>query len=901
MPALINPETGELAFADDPTGAIQQGWRVATPAEADEAAKRTDLGTAGQTAQALGERVVRGATLGAVRGFGSPEDIQGRADVSESEHPILSGAADLVPQVAIGALGAATGGAAAVGLGAAEGGLAAAAGGLAGESLGTAAVGTAQQAFGRGQYLGEDPGRDAENALLWGGLTFGLGAAQRALFGGAAEVVGKGAAELEQDTAGETAKASIDDVMQAAESKAANASPAPEVAPELSGDTLQGIAPPVAPEPAPLGADAAAGRVAAREAVDDGMDRAVANASRSDADDVLQQALGDSAPDPEANSFGRQRRLYQNRDAIMEVSVKEMQSDLTDVVGEVGDLTRQGKLGDILGAVGENGGSQRVVTDGIAQSAAELAGTLKGEGRAYASDIGEKGIRYAAPGTKDLVSALEQHARDIAAAKDGRSMFDAANAFKQMLDDTKISLESGAARSDNPKAIQDLIPRVASMASGVRSALEDASVWGKAGDMQKAYNAVIHDQLLPSMKVFEESVLKRTSKGYDALWNTEGWEPKIATLLKGDNQGAARHVNGVLDAMDQLGALRAQYGDTAGGASITGKVAKIRRTMGLASEVNDAATRMQAAGALARGVPLVGGALKEWVTGDLANNFRRLAGATDSAINRGVDAWIESSVTRGASGALLGAIGKVASKAVGAADGAVAQLAARQGISHELARFMGDDATPTAAFERARQALTNDETFFQSLGGDYKSLQSQAPETFMMLAARASTLRAFLIDKMPPNVSVSMLNPAGYPPAREAIEDWAQYWNAAKAPTRVVENLRSASAEQLNTIQVNFPRLYELTQQRTLEKLGQATAAGRQLDDRLLMRLGILFPLDGVGSPAFSARVGQMIRDYASQQQGSGSGGAAPPPSPQGMSTPLQSVQSNGATFGSGF
>ena len=138
-------------------------------------------------------------------------------------------------------------------------------------------------------------------------------------------------------------------------------------------------------------------------------------------------------------------------------------------------------------------------------------------------------------------------------------MFEAADAFKRALQEHKISFEAGSANALDPKAFSDLIPRVADFAGQVRSALEDASVWGKAGDMQKAYNSVITDQLMPNMKVFQEAVMKKTSLGYDAIWKTEGWESKISSLLEGNDIGQLRHVNGVLDGLDSLASLRQQY------------------------------------------------------------------------------------------------------------------------------------------------------------------------------------------------------------------------------------------------------------------------------------------------------------------------------------------------------
>lgn len=902
MAVVLNPESGQLAFVDDPAGLVAQGWRIPSPEEADKAAKELDASTTGQQALAQGERVVRGATLGAVRGMGTDEEIQTRADVSQREHPALSFAADVAPQVALGALAATGAGAVAEGLGAAAGGAVAGTAALAGESAAGGLVGAGQAAFERGQYLGDDPGLDAENALIFGGINFGLGAAAHALYGGAGKAAAKASELSGVDVVEGAARESVQDVAKTAEAEAAARAPAgladgagaeavgasvapaeaaaaltPEAAraariAELSRGFNDATGLPTegarAVEPRVPGAEAAAQRQAERAAVDDGMDRALNNASRGEAEDIVQQAVGEKLPAPEADSFGRQRRLYQNRDAILEVAGREMQSDLGSVLADVPALVSGEKRASAALQVSDNLASQRLVTDGIAKNAAELAGQLRGEARAYAAASGGKGLQYQVPGTKRLVMDLMFHAQALSEADTSKGMLEAARSFEQALRDTRAEL-----------------PQLGTLTGQVRTALEDSSVWGKAGDAQRAFNAVIHDQLTPATEALGA-----------------GWETKVKGLLGGNDVGRAQQVNAALDALDQLASVRAQYGEAAAGQRMAEQIAKVRRTMGLAEEVQDASTRMGALGGVVGHVPLVGGLAKEWVTGDLANAFRRLSGAVDRGIDRGVDDWIASSRVRGDSGSLLGNIALKTARAVtgSSEDSAITQIARRQGISHGLARFMGSDQTPQAAFLRARAALQDDQRFFAAMGQDYKSLQEQAPETYMMLSGRAAQGRAFLLQRMPPNVSVSMMRPEGYPPARDAIEDWSLLWNAVKDPMRVVSNIRSARLPELQAIQAVYPRLYERTQMRVLQKIAAAQLAGKPLDDALLMRLGILFPdVDGAGSPAFSRKVGQTARDYtAAQQQAAQGSSRAASPRPSLSSSPVGGIAQTGATFG---
>jgi hypothetical protein len=656
----------------------------------------------------------------------------------------------------------------------------------------------------------------------------------------------------------------------------------------------------------------AAARQGEREAVEAGVERALRNASKADADDIIEQVTRAAAPEREADSFGRQRRLYINRGPILEVASREMHQDLTQVVQDVEKIARLDKVSAIAAHVSDNLPAQQSAARVISEDAAKFAGELRAEAKAYGASSGQKGLQYAIPGQRDWTKALMDHAKEVEKATSGKALFEALHDFKRTAQDHKLSLETGAVNADSSIHHKNLIPRIDAFAQKIRTMLEDAGTWGRAGDMQRSYNAVIHDQLLPSMKVFEDAVLKRTHKGYDGLWNTEGWETKIAALLKGENAGNRRHVGAVLDAMDQLAGVRRTYGDAATAARIEDKTAKIRRTMGLADEVADATERMQALGEIVGGVPYGGaiagglaggfpgaaigaalpGAVRGFVLGDLVTAYQRLSGATDAALARGVDDWIRSSRVKGA--------GLRLPRALQLSDDArqLRAVAARRGISQSMALFQGDDGSPYAAFEKMRDALLDEERFFEMLGHDYDALAREDPSTFMMLSGRAGIARQFLIARMPPNVAVSMANPNGYPPSREAIEDWSDYVNAVRYPTRVLRNIGALTQSQVETLKTVYPRLHERLQQTVIEAIGRAMAAGDPLADSFLVRAGLLFPdVDGLGSPVFSREYGEAVRAYnmgQQQQQMKRGGGELRPPKP----APLQQTIAGGATFG---
>jgi hypothetical protein len=1091
MAFVYNPTNKQILVTEDPTAYLEQGYREPTLEELEQAKRVEDYGSFSQQAQAQAERVLRGATFGAVDGFGSEEENRARAEVSEELSPVISAAASIAPDVGVAALtgglgGLATGAGRAAGRAAlAEGagivraGLAAGrAGGaaaLAAESVGTGLVGAGQQAYAEGRELGDDPGADAENALIWGGLNFGLGAA---MFG-AARRGARSAERAAADATGETveevaevaeARALRDLEVKAADEAAPMAGVDPAAAPpavraplddvrlpdqegmlddvippddprlaalqpeldklrtdgiaglslndlralpidegpgaaqsaakvdafaadetfaregmlpsnndrgrgglpalslfpgeppalsngrhrltaarksgleemvmnvkayDADGNTLWDYVGPVRVNE-PRGIGAAAVRAGERDAVELGVERALRNASESEADELVEEALRQApssakagskkgaapkpveAPLPEASSFGRQRRLYINRDAIADVAEREMATDLGGLMKDMDEVTRAEKLSTISSNVIENLPAQRAVAKGVAEDAAKLVGELRAEARVYAKASGKKGLQYAIDGQQQLSLDLLEHAEQISKAANGKGMFEALDALKRTAQEHKLALEEGMINATNSIHHQKLIPRIDQFAQRVRIALEDAGTWGKAGQMQRDYNAIISDQLLPHMKVFERSVLERTSKGYDGIWKTEGWETKIRNLLKGNDPGKARHVNAVLDAMDQLASVRRKYGDAAVADRIEARTGKVRRTMGLAAEVGDATERMQALGTMLGSVPMGGaiagglagglpgaaigaalpGAVRGFVMGDLISAFQRLSGATEAAAARGVDDWVRSSRMRG-QGLKVPRMPPLTE-----AGRQLRDVAARRGVTQGMALFMGDDESPHAAFVRWREALLDQPGFFKGLSDDYGSLQNEAPDVFMAVGGRADLARRFLVERMPPNTGVSMANPDGYLPSRDSIEDWALYVNAVRFPMRVLKNIGGAYMQEIETLRTVHPRVHEMAQHQVLRAMAKANTAGEALDDTFYARAQLLFPeVDGLGSPIFSRDFGRFVAEYNVEQkelQMQKAGGGRPGKPRQPPMSPTQHTIQSGATYGSG-
>ena len=90
--------------------------------------------------------------------------------------------------------------------------------------------------------------------------------------------------------------------------------------------------------------------------------------------------------------------------------------------------------------------------------------------------------------------------------------------------------------------------------------------------------------------------------------------------------------------------------------------------------------------------------------------------------------------------------------------------------------------------------------------------------------------------------------------------------------------------------------LYERMQSTLIDRISNAQNMGDELDDQFVMRMSLLFDLDGAGTPAFSQRAANVARSVAPPQ----------PPQPTkpfapkaGSRVSPANVGSTGPTYGS--
>jgi hypothetical protein len=1053
---LVAPGTGEIILSDDQTAAQQlgQGYQPATPEDVARHNEHTEFGTVGQQALAQAERVVRAGTLGQVEGFGDEEDIRARAEVSAEEHPLLSFAADVAPDIALsaatgGLAGLATGAgrvaarqAAGTGVRAALGAAAKAAprAALAGEALGGGLVAASQEAFQEGrQFLRDDPIEDAQNTLFWAGLGGALGGAGARVFGRKAG--GKAAGAVASDAeltaareAGELSRAR--ETMPLPEDAGARTRgeptttdpetveqfervgqeiPAPSMRPEAPGSVsdAEGLgspavppesgtvvkatgeavdgAPAAAPEaleqatpldvyvqsfdaaerdavmdevedqilerldemgvsakpgskrwraiedeivnarikeaggeftplpepakPKPLEVTPGAQQRATEAGADKGVARAEREALRSEAEDVVERVARGESPIREGGGWTRDARLARYQPEIIEVATKEARNDLNELNRlSQGIRERAVKQSDVAKNVSDNLAGQQAKARAIALRGSELAGSIRADAAALAGTLGKKRPQYFSGTARDLVSSLLERTKRIGEMTDGAAIFNELDDLKRVVDSHKVALEQGSRKSaKDPLLYQQLIPRVEAFANEIRAGLEDAGTFGRAGEMQRAYNKTYHDKWFPAKQVFEDSVFRATGRDYKAFSTLDAWESKITSLLQSPNTGERRHVVDMLDALKEMAQQRAQYG-TASKAE-TGRIVelvdKIHRTFGLADETGAAVRRMQdagtvagsvaaGAGAVLGGLPgaIIGGVLGkgagELTTGRFRNAFANLRGASQDMVDRSVDDWIATSRAR------AGVAGVKARKLrLRPEDEALLATAKRRGATIGFSQFLGDDDNPQTAFASKRDALMNDEKFMQAFSDEFGDMAVEHPGAYMVLAGKAQQVREFLLQRIPSSIAISMRNPKGYPPTNESIEDWSVYYNAATNPRSVFQSLARGDIrpQEVETLRTLYPERYEQLQGAVLRKISDAQQAGDDLDDQFLMRMNLLFDLDGAGSPAFSQRAANVARAASEPQQPQGGGKPFAPKA--GSRVSPSNVALTGPTYGS--
>lgn len=652
-------------------------------------------------------------------------------------------------------------------------------------------------------------------------------------------------------------------------------------------------------------------------ATEKGVAKAERNAVRSQADDIVKRAAKGEEPLSRVDGFLRDSRLAQYRDEIIERSTKEMRDDLNELNRKSQSIRDEAmRREDIAKNISDNLPAQQAKIREMALAGQRLAGEMRIDAQQLAARMGKKAPQYFSKTAHDLVTSLLERTAAMSHMVDGTEIFNAMQEMKRIVDTTKKALERGARkRTSDPLRYKELIPKVRAYADSLRATLEDVPTFGRAGEMQKAYNETFHKKWFPAKSVFEDSVFRKTGEDYQAFDVLDAWESKVTALLENQGTGERRMVGDMLDALREMAEQRAKYGTAPKAETdrIVGLVDKIERTFKLADDATAAKGRLETLmpvgqvvgsgiGAAVGGLPgaILGGGIAKGVTELATGKYRRafmaMRGATEETVERSVDDWIKVSKWRASTPGGKGL--RFPKLELAPENRMLLNTARRMGVTFGFAEFLGDNKDPQSAFTTKRDALMDDEGFVNRFADEFGDLATEEPQVYAVAAGKAGEVRKFLLDRLPSSVAVSMARPNGYPPTNEAIEDWSVYWNAATNPRSVVQSMSRGDIrpQEVETLRTLYRPLYEKLQATLIDRISNANNMSDDLDDQFVMRMSLLFDLDGAGSPAFSHRAANVARQVAPPQQAQPSEPFAPK---AGVRVSPSNVAITGPTYGS--
>lgn len=469
---LKNPTSGALESvpADQADQiAASRGLEYATAQDIEDFNRAEKYGSAGQVAQGAAEKVVRGATLGAVEGF--DEDARERAQQLERDFPTTSALAGMAPDIALGvvtgglgglATGAGRAAAARVGGGLLRRGLAA---GAAAATQGTRAQAAALLAAEAGltgytaeaeQAFVEDRELSAQAALANGAINFILGglplAGARALSGARrpASKLGKNLLAEAEEAASTTASQRGFKRSQKFMSSA------------------------------PSGEAKSAGSAAA-DFTDDQWDRAI-------------KSIDDDKLDKEAVF------VSENSEPILQMTTTQVADNLDDVKRYMDE-----GINEAVRAADFRLGAEKWTDEMIEAQDRWVAKRVSKDAQQDVEDIlkaktlVEKGEGWDSGGLGSESLTLLRNNRARVMAAEGADRNIALNQFKQQLD--KQIKRVGRSRSIDEGAKAGLTAILRRRADAIREGLEDTTMFGRNADIQRAMNAAWSKTIDPLNRV----------------------------------------------------------------------------------------------------------------------------------------------------------------------------------------------------------------------------------------------------------------------------------------------------------------------------------------------------------------------------------------------------------------
>jgi hypothetical protein len=181
------------------------------------------------------------------------------------------------------------------------------------------------------------------------------------------------------------------------------------------------------------------------------------------------------------------------------------------------------------------------------------------------------------------------------------------------------------------------------------------------------------------------------------------------------------------------------------------------------------------------------------------------------------------------------------------------------GVSRGVARFMGrgtDDLFEAFDSRSAtiKRVVQDPAALARSMADNLGDLPRLQPEIFAHMVAQTYRAAAYLFERMPGRSGASILNPEGYAPTYDEIEEWAGHWVGALHPLETLDDLAAndLQPEQTDAVKALHREAYAMFQRVALRHIALLSHRGRALPQQAMELIDSALDLNGAGDPLLS-------------------------------------------------
>lgn len=582
------------------------------------------------------------------------------------------------------------------------------------------------------------------------------------------------------------------------------------------------------------------------------------------------------------------REAFANRQPIMDAvtndltsSLQTMYTESRPIMDEVSRATGQKakNLAPLLtGNVDDMMAAARAKASAIEEALTKLDEEASGDAVKSVLGSGEQ--------VADLRDAMESVVKNVGKADDAAEAVNALDEFKARMQRVKKNAATMSRNATSGRMIEQARERAAfaeQVSNDMQSYLEDSSIWGKFGDVQKRVNKA-YARVLDSDKYMTAHLLERTGDE----WGIPRYvvDPrKVQSYVEGLGTAKSKILDGLV--RDNLAARRdlaeaivQGYGLGAHEARMQTVLDSVKSSQGLLQKATDTVGKANiidqmfqtAASSHGEGLGLTAlGAILGGGPGAALGKAVDILGRPDKLMRQSIALremalkW-QNGISADVKQAFM-ATGASAASAVGKAAG-IAQTAATRMIATHEER----DAQYEKAAKNVAEAVADPVALAQKVGPAVGDVAPAAVRD--MMVAGAIRTANFLNSKLPgPVYSSSPLQPQQLTPIAPAQQArFLRYMEAANDPNVVFRELRSGiapAAEHIETLKVCYPALYERAQQVVIEAV-HSDQSGKTIPYQARLALAELFDVPGAIEPTldagFQARLSQTVQQGAHEE-----------------------------------